>query len=85
MPPSLATAPERDSGLPEDQGRRFAVKMDTNRKSRDVRRVGSAAIKIPRLDGQNGGDVYRENIQTCGGMPTGYRQPGDRLPGEHRK
>ena len=33
------------------------------------------AIKIPRLDGQNGGDVYRENIQTCGGIPTGFANP----------
>ena len=38
------------------------------------------AIRLPRLDGQNGGDVYRSNIESCGGLPSSYADPGTVCP-----
>ena len=61
--------------LPLDEGRQFAVKTDTNTNS-TVSPGWFRAIRIPRLDGQTGGNVYRDNITTCGGLPNGYWVPG---------
>jgi hypothetical protein len=61
--------------LPENEGDRFAVKTDTNTNA-EVSAGWFRAIRIPRLDGQTGGDVYRENITSCGGLPNGYFVPG---------
>ena len=61
--------------LPYDEGRRFAVKTDNNTNS-TVSAGWFRAIRIPRLDGQTGGNVYRDNITTCGGLPNGYFVPG---------
>ena len=61
--------------LPLDEGRQFAVKTDTNTNS-TVSAGWFRAIRIPRLDGQTGGNVYRNNITSCGGLPNGYWVPG---------
>jgi hypothetical protein len=61
--------------LPQDEGARFAVKTDSNSNS-TVSSGWFRAIRIPRLDGQTGGNVYRDNITTCGGLPNGYWTPG---------
>lgn len=60
--------------LPDDIGRRYIVKTDSNTNS-TVSPGWFRAIRIPRLDGQNGGNVYRDNITSCGGLPTGYALP----------
>lgn len=65
--------------LPADEGRRFAIKTDTNTEA-GVSSGWFRAIRLPRLDGQNGGDVYRENISTCGGLPSSYAEPGTVCP-----
>ena len=62
--------------LPLDEGRRFAVKTDTNTNA-EVSAGWFRAIRIPRLDGQTGGNVYNNNITTCGGLPNGYWVPGN--------
>jgi Putative Flp pilus-assembly TadE/G-like len=62
--------------LPDDAGKRFVVKTDTNTNS-TVSPGWFRAIRIPRLDGQNGGSVYRDNISRCGGLPTSYWTPGN--------
>ena len=38
------------------------------------------AIRLPRRDGQNGGDVYRDNIMSCGGLPSSYAAPDTVCP-----
>lgn len=58
-----------------DSGRRFAVKSDSNENS-TVSSGWFRAIRIPRTDGQNGGSVYRDNIEGCGGLPTSWAEPG---------
>jgi Putative Flp pilus-assembly TadE/G-like len=78
VPPS-GTSTGTGFRLPQDQGRQFAVKTDTNTNS-TVSPGWFRAIRIPRLDGQNGGDVYRENIQTCGGLPNSYASPDTVCP-----
>jgi hypothetical protein len=60
--------------LPDDEGRRFAIKMDSNTNS-TVSAGWFRAIRLPRLDGQNGGNVYRDNITSCGGLPSSYASP----------
>jgi hypothetical protein len=59
--------------LPNDQGRQFAVKVGDN--SGSISSGWFRAIRIPRLDGQTGGSVYRDNIETCGGLPNGFATP----------
>lgn len=61
--------------LPDDEGRRFAVKTDTN-ENLEMSPGWFRAIRIPRLDGQTGGNVYENNIKSCGGLPNGYWVPG---------
>jgi len=65
--------------LPLDEGRQFAVKVDTNTNS-TVSPGWFRAIRLPRLDGQNGGDVYRENINSCGGLPSSFADPATVCP-----
>jgi hypothetical protein len=65
--------------LPQDRGRQYVVKMDTNTNA-TVSAGWFRAIRIPRLDGQVGGNVYRDNITTCGGLPTSYASPGTVCP-----
>jgi hypothetical protein len=52
------------------------VKTDSNTNS-TVSPGWFRAIRIPRLDGQTGGEVYRSNIESCGGLPTSYWTPGN--------
>jgi hypothetical protein len=77
VPPS-ATSNGTGFRLPNDEGRRFAVKVGDN--SNSVSSGWFRAIRLPRLDGQNGGDVYRENIQSCNGLPSSYAEPGTVCP-----
>ena len=65
--------------LPDDEGRRFAIKMDSNTNS-TVSAGWFRAIRLPRLDGQNGGNVYNKNISSCGGLPSSYAAPGTVCP-----
>ena len=74
VPPGPTTA-GTGFRLPLDEGRRFAVKTDTNTNN-TVSPGWFRAIRIPRLDGQTGGNVYRDNITSCGGLPNGYWVPG---------
>ena len=60
--------------LPADEGRRFAINTDTNTNN-TVSPGWFRAIRLPRLDGQNGGDVYKDNITSCGGLPSSYAAP----------
>jgi putative Flp pilus-assembly TadE/G-like protein len=75
IPPSAA-GPGTGFRLPDDQGRRFAVKTDSNTNS-TVSPGWFRAIRIPRLDGLTGGNVYRNNIESCGGLPNTYWTPGN--------
>lgn len=65
--------------LPEDEGRQFAIKVDSNQNA-VVSPGWFRAIRLPRLDGQTGGNVYRNNITTCGGLPSSYAAPGTVCP-----
>jgi hypothetical protein len=60
--------------LPQDNGRPFAIKLDTNTNA-EVSAGWFRAIRVPRLDGQSGGNVYRDNIENCGGLPNGFAAP----------
>jgi len=73
VPPS-ATSSGTGFRLPQDQGRRFAVKVDEN-STGNVSSGWFRAIRLPRLDGQSGGSVYQENIESCGGLPSSYASP----------
>jgi hypothetical protein len=73
VPPSAA-GPGTGFRLPNDLGQRFAVKVDSNEDS-TVSSGWFRAIRIPRLDGQSGGSVYRDNIESCGGLPSGFAGP----------
>jgi Flp pilus assembly protein TadG len=65
--------------LPADYGSQYIVKMDDN--TNDIVSPGwFRAIVIPRVDGQIGGNTYRDNIKGCGGLPTGYAPPGTVCP-----
>jgi hypothetical protein len=70
-----ASATDNGTGfrLPYDEGLRYAIKVG------DASNVVSSgwfrAIKLPRLDGQNGGSVYRDNIESCNGLPSSYAKP----------
>ena len=78
VPPGGANGAGTGFTLPADQGRRFAVKVGDN--SGSISSGWFRAIRIPRLDGQTGGDVYRENITTCGGLPNGFATPDTVCP-----
>jgi len=65
--------------LPIDEGRQFAIKVDTNTNS-TVSPGWFRAIRLPRLDGQTGGNVYRNNIMSCGGLPASYADPATVCP-----
>lgn len=65
--------------LPADIGRQYVVKTDSNTNS-TVSPGWFRAIRIPRLDGQNGAQVYEANITSCGGLPSGFAQPGTVCP-----
>lgn len=73
VPPSAA-GPGTGFRLPDDLGRQFAIKVDTNTDAM-VSSGWFRAIRIPRLDGQTGGNVYRDNITTCGGLPASFAGP----------
>jgi len=73
VPPG-ASEPGTGFRLPDDLGRRFAVKVDAN-ENVEVSPGWFRAIRIPRLDGQNGGNVYNDNIKSCGGLPSGFAGP----------
>ena len=73
VPPGAA-GPGTGFRLPNDLGRQFAVKVDTNT-SATVSSGWFRAIRIPRLDGQNGGNVYQANITSCGGLPASFAGP----------
>jgi Flp pilus assembly protein TadG len=78
MPPST-NSPGTGFRLPADEGRRFAVKTDTNTNA-TVSSGWFRAIRLPRLDGQNGGSVYRDNIESCAGLPSSYAEPATVCP-----
>lgn len=77
VPPS-ATSAGTGFQLPKDSGSQFAVKVGDN--SGSISPGWFRAIRIPRLDGQTGGNVYRDNITTCGGLPNGFATPGTVCP-----
>ncbi|HEU4937600.1 MAG TPA: Tad domain-containing protein [Vicinamibacterales bacterium] len=60
--------------LPNDLGRQFAIKVDTNTTA-TVSSGWFRAIRLPRLDGQSGADVYRSNIESCGGLSSSFAGP----------
>jgi Flp pilus assembly protein TadG len=72
VPPSASGA-GTGFRLPADQGRRFAVKVGDS--ANQISSGWFRAIRIPRLDGQTGGNVYRSNIESCGGLPNGFASP----------
>ena len=65
--------------LPQDEGRQFAIKVDTNTNS-TVSPGWFRGIRLPRLDGQTGGNVYRNNITSCGGLPASFADPATVCP-----
>jgi hypothetical protein len=77
VPPS-ATATGTGFKLPADQGYQFAVKVGDN--SNSVSSGWFRAINLPRLDGQNGANVYRANIDSCNGLPSSYASPDTVCP-----
>ena len=77
--PGPSGSPGTGFRLPEDEGRRFAIKTDTNTNA-TVSAGWFRAIRLPRLDGQNGGNVYRSNITSCGGLPSSYAAPDTVCP-----
>ncbi len=82
--PGPSGSPGTGFRLPQDEGRQFGIKVDSNTSS-TVSPGWFRAIRLPRLDGQNGGNVYRDNIRSCGGLPSSYAVAGDRLSHEHRE
>jgi Putative Flp pilus-assembly TadE/G-like len=70
-----ATATDNGTGfrLPYDEGLRYAVKVGDN--SNAVSSGWFRAIRLPRLDGQNGASVYQENITSCNGLPSSFAAP----------
>ena len=72
--PGPSGSPGTGFRLPQDEGRQFGIKVDSNTSS-TVSPGWFRAIRLPRLDGQNGGNVYRDNITSCGGLPSSYASP----------
>ena len=77
--PGPTGSPGTGFRLPQDEGRQFGIKVDSNTSS-TVSPGWFRAIRLPRRDGQNGGDVYRDNIRSCGGLPSSYAEPGTVCP-----
>ena len=74
-----AAGPGTGFRLPDDLGKQFAVKTDTNQ-SASVSPGWFRAIRIPRIDCSDtggGGSCYEDNIARCGGLPTTYWSPGN--------
>ncbi len=66
--------------LPEDEGRRFPVKTDS---AGVVSSGWFMELKLPRADGKwSGGNVYQDNIETCGGLPFSIATPGIACPAD---
>lgn len=70
VPPGGTNGAGTGFRLPADEGRPFAVKVGDSADS--ISAGWFRAIRIPRLDGNTGGSVYRDNIEGCGGLPNGY-------------
>jgi hypothetical protein len=79
VPPTTQNGSGTGFKLPGDFGRQFAIKVDSNTNS-TVSPGWFRAIRLPRLDGQNGGNVYRSNIESCGGLPSSYADPATVCP-----
>jgi hypothetical protein len=78
VPPS-SSGPGTGFTLPADEGRRFAVKTEGT----DVSSGWFREIRLPRADGNwAGGNVYRDNIMTCGGLPYAIATPGVACPAD---
>jgi Flp pilus assembly protein TadG len=77
VPPS-ATSAGTGFRLPGDEGRRFAVKADG---ANTISSGWFMELLLPRADGHwTGGNVYGENITTCGGLPYSIAAPGTVCP-----
>jgi hypothetical protein len=59
--------------LPADEGLRYAVKVGDA--SNSVSSGWFRALDLPRADGGGGGSSYRDNIETCSGLPSSYAAP----------
>ena len=59
--------------LPADEGLQYAIKVGDA--SNTVSSGWFRAIRLPRLDGQNGASVYKDNILSCNGLPSSYAEP----------
>lgn len=76
IPPS-GSGPGTGFTLPADLGHRFAVKTE----GADISSGWFREILLPRADGHwTGGNVYQENIETCGGLPYAIAEPGTACP-----
>jgi putative Flp pilus-assembly TadE/G-like protein len=78
IPPSAA-GPGTGFRLPDDIGKRFGVKTDSNTNT-TVSPGWFRAIRIPRVDCSDvsgGGSCYEDNISSCGGIPTTYWHAGN--------
>jgi Putative Flp pilus-assembly TadE/G-like len=78
--PPTATSPGTGYRLPEDEGRRFAIKTSSGQNV--VSSGWFMEIRLPRLDGYNGGQVYERNITSCGGLPSALAEPGTVCPAD---
>jgi len=78
VPPGGGNGAGTGFRLPLDEGRPFAVKVGDN--SGTISSGWFRAIRVPRLDGQTGGSVYRSNIESCGGLPNGFATAGVPCP-----
>jgi Putative Flp pilus-assembly TadE/G-like len=70
-----ASATDNGTGfrLPYDEGLRYAIKVGDN--SMSVSSGWFRAIRLPRLDGQNGASTYKDNIESCNGLPSSFAAP----------
>jgi hypothetical protein len=79
LPPGGANGTGTGFRLPEDEGGRFAVKTD----SVNISSGWFMELKLPRADGHwSGGNVYGENIESCGGLPYSIATPGIACPAD---
>ena len=79
IPPGGVNGTGTGFRLPDDEGARFAVKTEGT----EISSGWFREILLPRADGHwTGGDVYRENIETCGGLPYSIAQPGVACPAD---
>jgi hypothetical protein len=78
--PPGSSGPGTGFVLPDDNGRQFAVKTDS---AGIVSSGWFMELLLPRADGHwTGGNVYRENIETCGGLPYSIAEPGVACPAD---